>query len=125
MNVILLSVQGHYALVYLDEICVILRSSSGPIALEYWVLNLSKNTEVTLKLRKCRFPIYVVVYLGRSIRPRRSKIASQATDANEELKRPTIIAELHSSLNLCSAFQRIVLEPVLAPHLKHILTERQ
>lgn len=91
MDVILSTVRWHFALVYLNDILIILRSPQEHIGHVRKVLKLLRNAGVTLKWKKSKFFLETIDYSGQAIRPRRLEIASHTTEAIRELKEPTNI----------------------------------
>lgn len=84
------------------------------------VLILLKDSDVTLKLKKCCFLAEKCFYLGHVFRSGRLHIASTATSAVRQLKEPNNQTKLWSFFGLCNVFHRFVpnLSHVAAPHNK-------
>lgn len=104
MHFILLMVKWLYAVVYLDEIFILSCSTSEHIAQLRQVLNLLRNSEVTLKLMRCSFFTNTMSYLGHVTRPRWLKIVFYNTDGIKGLKTRTNITEVRSFHGLCNVF---------------------
>lgn len=100
MDVILLPVKWQFALIYLNDIIVFLRSSRDHIEHVLRVLSLLWGAGVTLILKKCNCFTRTLDFLGHVIQPRRLKITTHPKDARKGLKPPSDITELQSFLGL-------------------------
>lgn len=80
MDLFLSTVKMRYVLVYPDDIVIFCGFSSEHIAKVLQALNLLRNAEIIIRLKKCSLFNNTIDYLGNVIRARRLEIASQTTD---------------------------------------------
>lgn len=74
------------ALVYLEDIVIISKSSWDHIEQAQRILQLPYNAGVTLKLKKCHFFAETINYFSQVIRPGHLELAEYTTDAIAKLK---------------------------------------
>lgn len=83
MHVILSTVKYQFALVYLDVIVIFSRTPDEHILPIHTILNLIRDSGVTLKLKKIHFFTETIDYFGKVIRPRRLEIASHTDEIRD------------------------------------------
>lgn len=108
IDTILLLVRWWHAPTYLDNIVIFLGIPQEHIGHVCKVLMLSRDTKVTLQLKKCKFFTETINYLDHVICLRRLDVASPATDAIRGSKELTTLAELRFFLGLCNVFRRSI-----------------
>lgn len=89
MGVIVAAFKKQFGLVYLQDTVICSSPPTEQIAFMHKVLMLLKNSEVTLKRKKCRFFTKTVNFLTDIIPTGRLEIASHTKDAIYGLKIPT------------------------------------
>lgn len=98
--VLLVSLKGIFALLYLEYSIVFSNNTNYYIKHFRGIVNLLKDAEVTMKLKKFHFFQTWIDYLGHVINAGSLKVARKRTDALEKLKNPRIVAGLRSSLGI-------------------------
>lgn len=85
------------------------------------VLNLLRNTVITLKVKMCDFFTISFIYLDHDTRPRCLEIGSYRSEDIRELNRPTTVTELNSFFGLYIVLRRFVQNLAsIAVHLNKI-----
>ena len=108
MDVILAGVRFDFALVYLDDIIVYSSTFEAHVKQVEKVLQLLKKAKVTLKLKKCRFAVREVEYLGHLIKPGRLEIKEANVRCLRETPFPKTKTQLRSFLGTCNVYRRFV-----------------
>lgn len=93
-------------LLELENIAIFLKTLEEHISHMKKGLTLLQNAEVSLKINKCRFFANTNDYIAEQIHLRALKTAFHATDEIEQMMKPHITTDLHSSLELCNVFSR-------------------
>lgn len=104
MDVTISAVKWQYALVYLDNIIVFLKSVEEHIVHARNVLTLLGDTGVTHNFKKFRLFAETTDYLGQVVHSRRLESASHTTNVIRKRQPPTSLTQLRSFLELCSVF---------------------
>ena len=95
-------------LIYLDDIIVFSNTvEEHPTHVEE-VLQVLRDSGLSLKLNKCKFFTQSVDYLGHVIRPGKLEVATKNTQAVERFQEPRTKTELRSFLGLCNVYRRFV-----------------
>lgn len=113
MDVILATVGRKYALVYLTDVFVCLKTPSQHIEQAATVLRLMKSARLILKLKKSFFISNAIHYLGHTIRLGLLKVATKTTDAIYGFKPPPNTSELRFFLGCCNVYGRLLPVSVL------------
>lgn len=72
------------------------------------VLLVLKDADIALTIKKCAFFTNLIYYLSYISRPFRLEVTNHTADPFRELKKPTTVTELRSSVGLCNGFRRFV-----------------
>lgn len=96
MDVILSTVWGLYALVYLDDNFIFSKKPEEHFKHTEMVSRLLKNGVVSLNLQKCALFTNGIFYVGRMILPGHCEVAKYTADASRKLKASTILTEAGS-----------------------------
>lgn len=105
LDIILVSVQLQFAVVYLYDIVMLLKSPYDLVEEVARVLRLLYKAGDTLMLKKCKFCTEKIVYLNHVRRPVRLELANYTTDARMKQEHLTTWTELCSFLGLSNVLQ--------------------
>lgn len=86
MNVLLAKVRGLFALVYLEDLKILLQTRDKHINHVWWALTQLKDACLTLNLKKCKIFPNIIDYLGRVIRSGHREVSQWTIDPIRGLK---------------------------------------
>lgn len=94
MDDILCTVHWPFALVYLNDIVILLKSQQAHDKHVRAVLTLLNDADIPMKLKKCEFFSSAIDYLGHIVPPGYLAVLQHTTDAGRDMKPSTNITEL-------------------------------